>query len=102
MTVRSTVSLICLLALSLTAAGCASEAATPESDLQQSPLVVFSPLVTATSIFTATPVPTTPTPEPTATPVPTPPTETLVPTPGSSQLVVLHTNDNWGETEPCG
>jgi hypothetical protein len=22
--------------------------------------------------------------------------------PGSTPLVVLHTNDNWGETEPCG
>ena len=91
MTVRSTVSLICFLALSLAVAGCGSEAATPESDLQQSPLAVFSPLPTATSMLTATPTPTTP--APTATPVPTP---------GSSQLVVLHTNDNWGETEPCG
>ena len=24
------------------------------------------------------------------------------PTPGPIDLVVLHTNDNWGETEPCG
>ena len=23
-------------------------------------------------------------------------------TPGPLDLVVLHTNDNWGETEPCG
>jgi len=23
-------------------------------------------------------------------------------TPAPSQLLVLHTNDNWGETEPCG
>lgn len=25
-----------------------------------------------------------------------------MPTPMASQLLVLHTNDNWGETEPCG
>jgi hypothetical protein len=24
------------------------------------------------------------------------------PTPSPIDLVVLHTNDNWGETEPCG
>ena len=37
------------------------------------------------------------TPEPTA-------TSTLTPsaTPGIQDLLVLHTNDNWGETEPCG
>ena len=23
-------------------------------------------------------------------------------TPAPMELVVLHTNDNWGETEPCG
>ncbi len=23
-------------------------------------------------------------------------------TPSQIELVVLHTNDNWGETEPCG
>ena len=28
------------------------------------------------------------------------PTATMVPDP--LRLVVLHTNDNWGETEPCG
>jgi hypothetical protein len=26
----------------------------------------------------------------------------LAATPLPSQLLVLHTNDNWGETEPCG
>jgi len=30
------------------------------------------------------------------------PTPTPVPVPEPIQLVVLHTNDNWGETEPCG
>ena len=24
------------------------------------------------------------------------------PTPEPIEMVVLHTNDNWGETEPCG
>lgn len=27
---------------------------------------------------------------------------TWTPMPGPVALVVLHTNDNWGETEPCG
>lgn len=27
---------------------------------------------------------------------------TVHPTPAPIDLVVLHTNDNWGETEPCG
>ncbi len=32
------------------------------------------------------------------------PIRTLTPvrTPEPIQLVLLHTNDNWGETEPCG
>ena len=34
---------------------------------------------------------------PLVTPSPVPPE-----TAGSVELVVLHTNDNWGETEPCG
>jgi hypothetical protein len=46
----------------------------------------------ASSVPTAAPKSTdTPTPVPTATPVPEP-----------VDLVVLHTNDNWGETDPCG
>ncbi|MBN1660086.1 MAG: hypothetical protein JXA93_16920 [Anaerolineae bacterium] len=36
---------------------------------------------------------------PTAAPTPTP---TPTPLPDPLPLVVLHTNDNWGETEPCG
>ncbi len=47
---------------------------------------LVSPPATATLVPTLTPLPT-------ATPRPTP-------SPG--QLVVVHTNDNWGETEPCG
>jgi hypothetical protein len=30
------------------------------------------------------------------------PEPAVEPTPGPIDLVVLHTNDNWGETEPCG
>lgn len=42
-------------------------------------------------------------PPPTRVPTLTPlPTATPRPTPRPGQLVVLHTNDNWGETEPCG
>jgi hypothetical protein len=101
MTVRSTLILIGLLVLSLAAAGCGSQTATPGPDLQQSPLVAFSPLPTATRDPTAAPLPTEP--SPTATPVPTSaPTVTPTPSLGSLELVVLHTNDNWGETEPCG
>jgi hypothetical protein len=56
--------------------------AEPESDLHTSPLTHSSPLPT-------------PTPSPTDSP-------SGMPAPSPSQLVVLHTNDNWGETEPCG
>lgn len=45
-------------------------------------VVGASPLATATSVPTSIPTP--------------------VPTRAPSQLVILHTNDNWGETEPCG
>ena len=38
---------------------------------------------------------------PIETPLPTG-TPALSPTRKPIQLVVLHTNDNWGETEPCG
>ena len=31
-----------------------------------------------------------------------PPELTVEPTPKPIDLVVLHTNDNWGETDPCG
>jgi hypothetical protein len=103
MTVRSTLSLICLLALCLGVVGCEGQAASPEPDLQESPLTAFSPLPTATPNSTATPMPTEPLPMPTATQVPTvEPTAPLATPLGSMELVVLHTNDNWGETEPCG
>ena len=76
-----------LLILTLIAAGCGAathEGGQPTSTLVQS--VLPSPTVP-------------PTVAPTSTPEPTP---TSVPTAAPIQLTVLHTNDNWGETEPCG
>jgi hypothetical protein len=71
-----------LLALCVVAVGCATT--TPDPGSGVSPPQPVSPLATSTAVPTATPVPT---PTPTAAPV---------------QMVILHTNDNWGETEPCG
>jgi len=76
-----------LLVLSLILAGC--ESATPGTSQPPSTLaqsVLQSPLAPPTAV-------------PTSTPEPAP---TLIPTPAPIQLAVLHTNDNWGETEPCG
>ena len=73
--------IVALLMLLGLVAGCGG--ATPEADSQTSPLAPTRTLA------------------PTATLTPTPaPTATLPPAP--IQLTVLHTNDNWGETEPCG
>ena len=74
-----------LLAFSLTLASCATgPAPTALVDVGATPEAV--PSATAPAVPTDTP---TETPQPTDTPAPL-------------QLVVLHTNDNWGETEPCG
>lgn len=78
---RFWLSVVCLLALGLVVTGCGSPTSGP--DWQISPLAQVSPL-----------------PAPTFTP-------TVLPTPTFAatkpmQLVVLHTNDNWGATEPCG
>jgi hypothetical protein len=84
-----------LLILGLILAGCGAatpEAGQPTSTLAQSAL----PSPAASSEVTVPP-----TAAPTSTPAPTP-TPATAPTPGSVQLAVLHTNDNWGETEPCG
>lgn len=70
-----------VLAISLFLSSCSSDS---NHELQVSPLPQVSPLTVATF-----------TPPPTL-----PPTFTAMPVP--MQLVVLHTNDNWGETEPCG
>ena len=76
---------IALLAFTLTLTNCASEPApTVLVELGSTPEAI--PSATAPVVPTETP---TDTPEPTATPTPL-------------QLVILHTNDNWGETEPCG
>jgi hypothetical protein len=74
--------LACLLALGLLAAACGT--VTPTAGVQTSPLAANSPLPSAT----AAPI--------------LPPTSTAAPLPAPATLVVLHTNDNWGETEPCG
>jgi hypothetical protein len=66
-----------LLAISLCLSSCISDS---NDELQVSPLSQVSPLPVAT--FTPSP--------------------TFTATPVAMQLVVLHTNDNWGETEPCG
>ncbi|MGB9879884.1 MAG: hypothetical protein ACPLRM_03890 [Anaerolineae bacterium] len=60
-------------------------------------LLALLPVVIASlAIACSAPEPT-PTPQPTATPKPTP-----TPTPRPIDLVVLHTNDVLGYTEPCG
>jgi hypothetical protein len=70
----------------------------PEVDVQVSPLAFDSPV---------SPDPPTAAAEPTLAPMSTPaptvtPASALTPAPAQIELVVLHTNDNWGETEPCG
>ena len=76
-----------LLILSLLLAGC--ETATPGAE---------PPISTLAQSVLQSPLPS-PTAAPTSTPEPPPTSE---PTPAPIQLTVLHTNDNWGETEPCG
>jgi hypothetical protein len=71
-----------LLALCLIAVGCATD--TPEAASPISPIQPVSPVATCTAVPISASVPT---PTPTAEPM---------------QMVILHTNDNWGETEPCG
>jgi hypothetical protein len=74
--------LACLLVVGLLAISCGT--VTPTASVQTSPLAANSPLPSATVA---------PIPRPTS-------TATLLPAPVT--LVILHTNDNWGETEPCG
>ena len=89
-----------LLVLALLLAGCAVSA--PQPDLQRSPPATprgstgLSVLPTQTVAHEASPTPLPPSPSPLA------PTATASATTPPSHLVVLHTNDNWGETEPCG
>lgn len=77
-----------LMVLGLLVAGCGPTpvpSGTVETgDSQTSPLSPASTLFVETKALTPTPVP------------------VLTELPEPLQLVVLHTNDNWGETEPCG
>ena len=75
---------IALLAFTLALANCATDPAPTAAG--EVGATLEAPSTTVPVVPTETP---TDTPEPTATPAPL-------------QLVVLHTNDNWGETEPCG
>ena len=79
---RFRLGLLLVLAVGLTSCGGAG----PESGAQASEpgTLVSLPTVTLT-------------PEPTATF-----SQTSTATPELLDLLVLHTNDNWGETEPCG
>jgi hypothetical protein len=74
--------LVLLEAVSLFVVACGT--VTPEPDVQASPLST-STLMPMNSPGPTPSLTTTPTVEPTL-----------------MQLLVLHTNDNWGETEPCG
>jgi hypothetical protein len=76
---------VLLLAFTLTLANCSTEPA-PTDFVAQEATPEAIPSAPEPVFPTDAP---TDTPEPTATPAPLP-------------LVILHTNDNWGETEPCG
>ncbi len=81
-----------LLLLTLITVACSAPETTSPTDTAAITSPTAPPTVTAP--VTDSPLPT-PTKQPTATPPPSP-------TPPALQLVILHTNDNWGETEPCG
>ncbi len=96
----------CVMAL-LLVAGCGagasqivSTATLPADAVTQAPPFATSPAPESgpTRELASSPLPT---PEPTAGEATSP-----LPTAGAAreplQLVVLHSNDNWGETEPCG
>lgn len=76
-------------------------------------LWAMTPKETPTAVAQSTSTPTlTPTPRPTSTatavpsPTPLPETPTVTPTPTPAAepftLTLLHTNDTWGYTQPCG
>jgi len=106
-----------LLAL-LLLAGC-GPAATPAQPLNTVPATDASRSLPATAVslaatavpaaaptFVELPVSPLPTPEPAADPageeLSISPLATATAAPEGLPLVVLHSNDNWGETEPCG
>lgn len=80
-----------LLALGILVLSCST--VTPDAGLS-----ALLPSELPPPTLTPPPIPTSP---PTLTPLPT---LTLTPVLARDpiRLVVLHTNDNWGETEPCG
>jgi hypothetical protein len=84
----------CFLVACLALAGCGTGSfATRQVSVLP---VQTSPLPTATALPMPTALPTHPptsAPSPTSTPTPLPP---------PAQILFLSTNDNWGETEPCG
>jgi hypothetical protein len=105
---------VCLLALSLVMAGCGTVAPGPTLSAvvpsQVSPVPrptsELTPSAVAPSQVSPLPTPALqPSPSAAASsqvsPLPTP-TPELASAPAPNRLLVLHTNDNWGATEPCG
>lgn len=107
------------LILVLGSAGCGSSLSSPQaltSPIDQT--VARSVVPSPTSMPTTRPTATAPAVVPTATtaahillgvptvlpaaPATTRPAARPVPVAGSPRVLILHTNDNWGETEPCG
>ncbi|MFN2292398.1 MAG: hypothetical protein ACK2UC_14495 [Anaerolineae bacterium] len=78
--------LLAVVGLLLASCGGTLPATNPEDTLPVSEPAVQSPILSPLS-------PLSPLTAPTAAPAEVPP---------SMELVVLHTNDNWGATEPCG
>ena len=76
--------LLALLAVALTLAGCGAAARQTTHQV-----AATTPGASATAAAAVPAKAPTDTPEPAI-------------TPARLQLVILHTNDNWGETEPCG
>ncbi len=99
---RNVLLVTCLVTLALLAAcgsgpgGPVLQLATPTANTQlpdgaQSAAKPAAAAVLPTARATAVPLKPTATPRPSATVAA-----------GSDLLTILHTNDNWGETEPCG
>jgi len=116
---RSRFVIACLLALSVVVAGCgtatpgASPSATSLGQVTPSSIPASEPTSSTAARNQVSPLPT-PALEPTSSaaalsqvsPLPTPATEPTsapqIDAVAAIQLIVLHSNDNWGETEPCG
>jgi hypothetical protein len=87
---RSLYLTICLLVICLALVGCGTDSYATRA--VASPSAPTSPLPTATFLPTQPP---TPAPLPSA-------TSTSTALPPAAQMLFLSSNDNWGETEPCG